>query len=118
MAVFLPSFEKYRNNPGAAHYIIHAADMAELAPEALPAARKYAAIAPDSPHALHIPTHIFNRLGLWQDSIKTNEASARVAAAWMKEGRAGSFDEFHALNNMEYAALQLERTSGQKRVVG
>lgn len=107
LAIFIPIFQKYPNNPGAAHYIIHAADTAEFASEALPSARKYAAIAPDSPHALHMPSHIFNRLGLWQDSINTNEASARVAAEWMKEGRAGSFDEFHALNNIEYAALQL-----------
>ena len=107
LAIFEPIFLRYPNNPGAAHYIIHAADTAELASEALPAARKYAAIAPDSPHALHMPSHIFNRLGLWQDSIGTNEASARVASEWMKEGRAGDFDEFHALNNIEYADLQL-----------
>jgi len=117
LAIFLPIFRKYPNNPGAAHYIIHAADTAELASEALPAARKYAAIAPDSPHALHMPSHIFNRLGLWQDSIQTNEASARVAAEWIKEGRAGSFDEFHALNNVEYAVLQLGEDEKAKAVV-
>jgi len=107
LAIFVPIFHKYPNNPGAAHYIIHAADTAELAPEALTAARKYAAIAPDSPHALHMPSHIFNRLGMWQESVLTNEASARVAAEWVKGGRDGSFDELHALNNIEYAALQL-----------
>ncbi|AXC11005.1 TPR repeat [Acidisarcina polymorpha] len=117
LAIFLPIFEKYPNNPGAAHYIIHAADTAELAPVALPAARKYAAIAPDSPHALHMPSHIFNRLGLWQASIQTNEASARVAAEWMQAGRAGSFDEFHALNNIEYAWLQLGDDQKAKAVV-
>ncbi len=117
LAIFLPIFQRYPNNPGAAHYIIHAADTAELASEALPAARKYAAIAPDSPHALHMPSHIFNRLGLWRDSIGTNEASARVAAEWMKQGRAGTFDEFHALNNLEYAALQLGEDQRAKDVV-
>ncbi len=117
LAIFLPIFSKYPNNPGAAHYIIHAADTAELASEALPAARKYAAIAPDSPHALHMPSHIFNRLGLWSDSIQTNEASARVASEWMKTGRAGSFDEFHALNNIEYALLQLGEDKKAKAVV-
>ena len=117
LGIFLPIFHQYPNNPGAAHYIIHAADTAELAAEALPAARKYAAIAPDSPHALHMPSHIFNRLGLWQDSIETNEASARVAAAWMKTGRAGNFDEFHALNNIEYASLQLGQDQKAKEVV-
>jgi tetratricopeptide (TPR) repeat protein len=117
LAIFLPIFHQSPNNPGAAHYIIHAADTAELAAEALPAAQKYAAIAPDSPHALHMPSHIFNRLGLWQDSVETNEASARVAAEWMKAGRAGNFDEFHALNNIEYASLQLGEDQKAKRVV-
>jgi tetratricopeptide (TPR) repeat protein len=117
LAIFLPIFEKYPNNPGAAHYIIHAADTAELASVALPAAQKYAAIAPDSPHALHMPSHIFNRLGMWQDSIQTNEASARVAAEWTKAGRVGIFDEFHALNNIEYAALQLGEDQKAKTVV-
>ncbi len=117
LAIFQPIFQKYPNNPGAAHYIIHAADTAELAAEALPAARKYAAIAPDAPHALHMPSHIFNRLGLWKDSIHTNEASARVAAEWMKAGRAGSFDEFHALNNLEYALLQLGQDRKAKAAV-
>lgn len=107
LAIFLPIFAKYPHNPGAAHYIIHAADTAELCAEALKAARTYAAIAPDSPHALHMPSHIFNRLGLWKDSIETNQASARVAAEWMKSGRDGRFDELHALNNIEYGYLQL-----------
>jgi tetratricopeptide (TPR) repeat protein len=107
LAILLPIFNQYPNNPGAAHYIIHAADTPELAPEALPAAREYAKIAPDSPHALHMPSHIFNRLGYWKESISANQASARVAAEWIKTGRDGTFDELHALNNLEYAYLQL-----------
>lgn len=107
LAILLPIFKQYPNNPGAAHYIIHAADTPELALEALPAAREYAKIAPDSPHALHMPSHIFNRLGYWQESIDANQASARVAAEWVKTGRDGTFDELHALNNLEYAYLQL-----------
>lgn len=110
LAILLPIFKQYPDNPGAAHYIIHAADTPELAMEALPAAREYAKIAPDSPHALHMPSHIFNRLGYWQESIDANQASARVAADWIKTGRDGTFDELHALNNLEYAYLQL----GQK----
>ncbi len=110
LAILLPIFKQHPNNPGAAHYIIHAADTPELAPEALPAAREYAKIAPDSPHALHMPSHIFNRLGYWKESISANQASARVAAEWIKTGRDGTFDELHALNNLEYAYLQL----GQK----
>ena len=107
LAILLPIFKRYPNNPGAAHYIIHAADTPELAYIALPAARKYAAIAPDSPHALHMPSHIFNRVGDWTASINSNLASARLAAQWLAAGRDGQFDELHALNNLEYAYLQL-----------
>ena len=77
LAILIPIFRQYPTNPGAAHYIIYAADTAELAAEALPAAIEYAKIAPDSPHALHMPSHIFNRLGYWNESIRTNQASAR-----------------------------------------
>lgn len=107
LAILQPIFRQYPNNPGAAHYIIHVADTAELAAQALPAALKYAAIAPDAPHALHMPSHIFNRLGYWKESISTNQASARVAAEWIRTGRDGTFDELHALNNIEYGYLQL-----------
>src|SRR6185437_7868952 len=105
--ILLPIFKAHPDNPGAAHYIIHAADTPELAKLALPAARRYAAIAPDSPHALHMPSHIFNRLGDWPDSIRANLASAQVAANWIKEDRGGMGDEQHALNKLEYAYLQL-----------
>lgn len=119
LAIFLPIFAQYPDNPGAAHYIIHAADTADLAAVALPAARKYAAIAPDSPHALHMPSHIFNRLGYWNESIETNQASARVAAEWMKTGRAdGLFDELHALNNIEYGYLQLGKDQLAQQAMG
>ncbi|HMH11467.1 MAG TPA: hypothetical protein VK578_00010 [Edaphobacter sp.] len=118
LAILLPIFRQYPNNPGAAHYIIHAADSAELAAEALPAARKYAAIAPDAPHALHMPSHIFNRLGYWKESIRTNQASARVAAEWMRAGRDGRFDELHALNNIEYGYLQLGQDQQAHQIIG
>jgi tetratricopeptide (TPR) repeat protein len=117
LAIFLPIFKQYPDNPGAAHYIIHAADTSELAAIALPAARKYAAIAPDSPHALHMPSHIFNRLGYWKDSIAANQASARVAAKWIKDGRDGKGDEIHALNNMEYAYLQLGQNNQAQQII-
>lgn len=105
--ILLPIFASHPDNPGAAHYIIHAADTPELAEIALPAARQYAAIAPDSPHALHMPSHIFNRLGYWRESICSNSTSAQVAEDWVKHGRDGLGDEFHALNNLEYGYLQL-----------
>ena len=117
LAILLPIFHDHPDNPGAAHYIIHVADTPELASIALPAARKYAAIAPDSPHALHMPSHIFNRLGLWQESIDSNLASARVAAEWVKEGRGGGFDQLHALNNLEYGYLQLGQYDKARGVI-
>lgn len=117
LSILLPIFHDHPNNPGAAHYIIHAADTPELAVIALPAARKYAAIAPDSPHALHMPSHIFNRLGLWHESIASNLASARVAAQWVSEGRGGLGDELHALNNLEYAYLQLGQNDNARAVI-
>src|SRR6185437_3760589 len=117
LAILLPIFKAHPHNPGAAHYIIHSADTPELARIALPAAREYAAIAPDAPHALHMPSHIFNRLGKWQESIATNIASVRVAREWMASGRGGLGDEQHALNNLEYAYLQLGDTARARTII-
>jgi tetratricopeptide (TPR) repeat protein len=117
LSILLPIFKAQPDNPGAAHYIIHAADTPELATIALPAARRYASIAPDSPHALHMPSHIFNRLGDWPDSIAANLASSRVALQWIKSGRGGLFDEQHALNNLEYAYLQLGKTAEAREII-
>jgi hypothetical protein len=89
------------DHPGIEHYIIHAYDYPALAPQALDAARRYAKVAPDAPHALHMPSHIFTRLGLWQDSIDSNLASA---AAARKNNLPG--DELHALDYLEFAYLQ------------
>jgi tetratricopeptide (TPR) repeat protein len=117
LAILLPIFKAHPRNPGAAHYIIHSADTPELARIALPAAREYAAIAPDAPHALHMPSHIFNRLGKWRESIAANLASARVAREWMDAGRGGLGDEQHALNNLEYAYLQLGDTARARSII-
>ena len=100
------------NHPGAAHYIIHAYDYPPLAEKALAAARAYAKIAPDAPHALHMPSHIFTRLGLWQESIDSNTASALVAR---KVGMAG--EELHASDYLEYAYLQTGQDQQAKRVL-
>ena len=91
----------YPQHPGIPHYLIHAYDNAELAPRGLPAARAYAKIAPSAPHALHMPSHIFTRLGLWQDSIDSNLA-ARDAAH--RQGDTG--EELHAMDYLVYAYLQ------------
>ena len=100
------------NHPGAAHYMIHAYDYPTLAEKALPAARAYAKIAPDAPHALHMPSHIFTRLGLWQESIASNTASA---AAAQKVGMAG--EGLHASDYLEYAYLQSGQDEQAKRVL-
>jgi tetratricopeptide (TPR) repeat protein len=98
------------DHPGVAHYVIHAFDYPRLATEALPAARAYARIAPASPHALHMPTHIFTRLGLWQESISANLASARTASELVARTHPGaaSFDGLHALDYLVYAYLQID----------
>src|SRR5713101_2070411 len=100
------------DHPGVAHYIIHAYDYPPLAARALDAARSYAKIAPDSPHALHMPSHIFTRLGLWQESIESNLASA---AAARKDSAAG--DELHARDYLVYAYLQRGQDLDAKKVL-
>ena len=98
------------DHPGIVHYLIHAFDYPPLAREALPAARAYAKVAPASPHALHMPTHIFTRLGLWQESIEANLASARTAREVVARTHPGaaSFDALHALDYLVYAYLQID----------
>ena len=100
-AILEPLFAEEPEHPGIAHYIIHAYDYPPLAQRALDAARRYAKIAPDSPHALHMPSHIFTRLGLWQESIDSNLAS--VASA---EKNDAPGDELHAKDYLIYAYLQ------------
>ena len=105
-------------HPGVAHYIIHSFDYPPLASLALSAARSYAKIAPSSPHALHMPSHIFIRLGLWQESIDSNIASA--AAAKSHEAKtdpgSGAKDELHAMDYLAYAYLQTAEDGKAKAV--
>jgi hypothetical protein len=96
---------KEPEHPGIIHYLIHSYDVPGLAYLALPAARSYARIAPSSAHALHMPSHIFTRLGLWQESIHSNLASAASAEAKVKPGWAAQ-DQLHALDYLVYAYLQ------------
>jgi len=106
-------------HPGIAHYMIHAFDYPALAQDALPAARAYAKIAPSSPHALHMPSHIFTRLGLWQESIASNvdsAASGRRLVALRQPG-AASYETLHALDYLEYAYLQVGDDARAKRVL-
>jgi tetratricopeptide (TPR) repeat protein len=100
-AILEPLFAEQPEHPGIAHYIIHCYDYPPLAERALNAARRYAEIAPDSPHALHMPSHIFTRLGLWQESIDSN----LVSAASAKKNNAPG-NELHAKDYLIYAYLQ------------
>ena len=96
------------DHPGVAHYLIHSFDYPALAELALPAARRYAAIAPDSAHAQHMPSHIFTRLGLWDEAIKSNLAAAAAANAHAAAlGMTGAWDQrLHAMDYLTYAYLQ------------
>jgi tetratricopeptide (TPR) repeat protein len=107
-----PLFAKMPDHPGLAHYIIHAYDVPPLAPRALQAARAYAKIAPDAPHALHMPSHTFTRLGYWDESIETNSASAAAARKAKSLG-----DELHAYDYLTYAYLQSGRDNEAKKVI-
>jgi tetratricopeptide (TPR) repeat protein len=100
-----------REHPGIAHYLIHAFDSPGLAERGLPAAKAYAGIAPQVPHALHMPSHTFVRRGLWDDSIQANLASAAAAREYAARYHPGaaSFEELHALDYLVYAYLQTGR---------
>jgi tetratricopeptide (TPR) repeat protein len=112
VAILEPIFAKSPRHPGVAHYLIHAYDNAEMASLGLPAARSYSKIAPSAPHALHMPSHIFTRLGLWEDSIASNIA-ARDAA----HSAGDSGEELHAMDYLVYAYLQLGRDEEAAQVV-
>ena len=106
-------FEQEPDHPGIAHYIIHTYDVPSLAPRALIAARRYSQIAPDAPHALHMPSHTFTRTGYWQESIASNVAAA---AAARREGQTA--EELHASDYLMYAYLQTGQDEAAHRVLG
>ena len=105
-------FVQYPNHPGLAHYIIHAYDVPPLAARALGAAKRYREIAPSSPHALHMPSHTFTRVGDWQNSIDANIASA---AAARRDGQPA--EELHASDYMVYAYLQTAQDNAARQIV-
>jgi tetratricopeptide (TPR) repeat protein len=111
-AILESLFVQYPNHPGLAHYIIHAYDVPPLAARALGAARRYSEIAPASPHALHMPSHTFTRVGDWQGSIDANIASAAAARRDRQTG-----EELHASDYMVYAYLQTAQDSAAQHVV-
>jgi tetratricopeptide (TPR) repeat protein len=101
-----PLLRQQPNHPGAPHYLIHAADRPDLALLGLEAARRYADIAPDSSHALHMPSHIFVRLGLWDEAIVTNVRAAAAGAHAVMEHRGDYTYQIHAMEFLNYAYLQ------------
>src|SRR5574341_558507 len=119
-ALLEQEFKEQPQHPGVAHYLIHSYDYPPLAPRGLDAARRYASIAPSAPHALHMPSHIFTRLGLWQESIDTNRASAESAKEELlttHQQGAGSYNALHALDYMMYGYLQLGQDRAAKQVL-
>src|SRR5215203_1169316 len=108
-----PMYKQMPNHPGIAHYIIHTYDVPALAQKAVPAARAYADIAPAVPHALHMPSHTFTRVGFWKESVTTNTRSAAVA-----EKTNGIGEAMHARDYMTYAYLQMGMDSQAKENVG
>ncbi len=107
LAILVPLFAAHPEHPGLAHYIIHTCDTPALAPEGLGAAREYARIAPSSPHALHMPGHIFARLGMWQEDIDSNLASVAASEKAEAAGQPGSAHQMHADEFLIYAYLQV-----------
>jgi tetratricopeptide (TPR) repeat protein len=116
VAILNKLYDQQPNHPGIAHYIIHSCDNPEMASLALPAARKYASIAPSSPHAVHMPSHIFARLGLWQDDINSNLAAIRVADS-MSAHHHVMHHKVHSMDFLEYAYLQIGDDASAKATI-
>jgi len=109
-AIALDVYQKNPNHPGAAHYIIHAFDDPDHAILALPAARRYASIAPEAHHARHMPSHIFLQLGMWPDAAASNEFAWESSEAWMKrKSLSPSVRDYHSLHWLLYVYLQQGR---------
>ena len=107
VAILTKLYDEQPDHPGIAHYIIHACDNPAMASLALPAARKYASIAPASPHAVHMPSHIFARLGLWQDDINSNLAAIQAADKMAAMHLYALDHKMHSIDFLEYAYLQI-----------
>ncbi|MGB8338992.1 MAG: hypothetical protein WCD07_11250 [Burkholderiales bacterium] len=118
-AILEPLFKKYPNHPGVAHYLIHTYDYAELAEKGLPSAGVYAGIAPSAPHALHMPSHIFSRVGYWKEMVEGNRASYLAARSELKEATlsVGNYDALHAMDYMVFGQLQQAQDQAAKAVV-
>lgn len=118
-SILTPLFARFPDHPGLAHYIIHANDSPRLAALGLEAARRYATIAPDAPHAQHMPSHIFIRLGLWDETIASNRKSYDAGIQYVKDQQLTGawYHEFHALDYMTYGYLQKGQDSAARAIV-
>jgi tetratricopeptide (TPR) repeat protein len=118
-AMFEKLWKQNANHPGVVHYLIHCYDYPALAQRGLAAAQSYASIAPWVPHALHMPSHIFTRLGMWDESIVANGASAEASRAYaaVRHRDATEAEELHALDYMAYSYLQEARDTEAKKIV-
>ena len=114
-----PLFKQYPEHPGVAHYLIHTYDYAPLAEKGLPAARAYAGIAPSVPHALHMPSHLFSRVGLWREMVEGNRASYAAAKNELTEKTLdiGTYDALHAMDYMLFGHLQLAQDKAAERLL-
>ena len=117
ISILEPLLQQHADHPGVAHYMIHATDRPEFAAQGLEAARRYAAIAPDSAHALHMPSHIFVRLGLWQDSIASNIAANASGAHAAEMHLAESHYQTHAMDFLSYSYLQSGQEAKAREVI-
>src|SRR5881398_2363510 len=118
-AILEKLWTKNPRHPGVAHYLIHSYDYPALAERGLAAARSYGSIAPWVPHALHMPSHIFKRLGMWEESIAANRSSADASRAYaaMRHRDATEAEELHALDYMAYSYLQEGQDNKAKEIV-
>ncbi len=118
-AILEKVFAEQPHHPGVAHYLIHSYDFPPIAHKGLSAAKRYASIAPAAPHAQHMPSHIFTRVGLWQESVDSNRASARAAQDALRDNTIGlrSYETLHAYDYMMYAFMQLAKDREAKALM-
>lgn len=116
-AILEKLFATEPDHPGVAHYLIHAYDKPQLAELGLPAARRYAQVAPAAPHALHMPSHIFARVGMWQEDINSNLASVAATRKTAAMHMGGEGHQFHAMDFLFYAYLQSGRDGNAKALI-
>jgi len=117
LAVLIPLFQTFPDHPGVVHYIIHACDTPSLAADGLAAARRYGDIAPSGAHAVHMPGHIFARLGMWQADIQANLASVAASQAAQARGESDGMDQFHSDDFLLYAYLQSGQEARAKNLI-